>query len=126
MPRVTPGRHRSTRPSASRPPVHSPYRDTARYPKPEQLGTKRHCTRIRGESHRRYPAMSRSPHRRGPSRCRSSAAASRSGVNRPNPSSAKANEWNGPGSVAPPHAAAHALHGPPGSQDAASGAPHPA
>lgn len=70
--------------------------------------------------------MSRNPNRRGPGRCRSRATANRSGVNRPNPKSTNANEWNGPGSVAPPQAAAHALQGPPGLQDAARGEPHPA
>lgn len=70
--------------------------------------------------------MRRSPIRRGPGRCRSRAVANRSGVSRSNPKSVRPSECNGPGSVAPPQGAAQALQGPPGLQEAAKGAPHPA
>ncbi|GAB3996379.1 hypothetical protein GCM10029992_16330 [Glycomyces albus] len=69
--------------------------------------------------------MSRSPNRRGPARCRTRARSSRSGVSRANPST-NAIEVQGPGSEVPPQAREHPLQGPPGSQAASKGVPHPA
>lgn len=69
--------------------------------------------------------MSRSPNRRGPARCLARARSSLSGVSRAKPSP-NAIEAHGPGSEVPPQAREHPLQGPPGSQAASIGDPHPA